>query len=110
MENKEHYLLSEKIGVKANELEKILSVFTKYPHVEKVVLYGSRALGNFKPYSDIDITLFGKTLDLKSQHKLEMDLDDIHLPYTFDVSIFHTIQNQELIDHILRVGVLLYDH
>ncbi len=108
MENRDHYLISEKIGFQTDQLAKILNVFAKYPLLDKVVLYGSRAKGTFKPYSDIDITLFGATLDINMLHRLEIDLDDLNLPYTFDVSIFHAIQNQELIDHINRIGILIY--
>jgi predicted nucleotidyltransferase len=75
-------------------------------YLEKVILYGSRAKGNYKDGSDIDITLLGKQLTLKTVCALEEALDELYLPYTFDISIFTQIDNDDLIKHILRVGNL----
>lgn len=48
-----------KYGLEEQTLQTIFLIFGKYPEVEEVILYGSRAKGNFKPFSDIDITLKG---------------------------------------------------
>ncbi|MBL7558975.1 restriction endonuclease subunit S [Olleya sp. YSTF-M6] len=96
-------------GLEQEDIDKINSVFSKYPEVEKAILYGSRAKGNYKPHSDIDITLVGKTLTLSQQFSIETDLDDLLLPYKMDISIFHKIENEDLINHIIRVGISLYN-
>jgi type I restriction enzyme S subunit len=72
-------------------------------------LYGSRAKGNYRPNSDIDLTLKCKNVDLSTLFKIETDLDDLLLPYKIDLSIFHKIENQDLIEHINRVGVVFYE-
>jgi len=84
------------------------AIFSKHPEVEKVLVYGSRAKGNFKPYSDMDLTLIGSKIDLTIQNKIENELDDLLLPIKFDVSVFHKIQNTELIDHIHSIGKELF--
>jgi predicted nucleotidyltransferase len=93
-----------KFGLKQNTIESISSVFEKYPQIEKVVIYGSRAKGNYRNGSDIDLTCIGQNLDLKSLHAIENELDDLLLPYSIDLSIFHHISNNDLIEHIERVG------
>src|SRR6478752_8268971 len=95
-------------GLNSLDIEKIQSVLNRYPAVEKAILYCSRAKGNFKPASDIDLTLVGKNLNLTIQQRIENELDDLLLPYKFDISIHHIISNKELLDHIERVGKLLY--
>lgn len=95
-------------GLKDEVVEAICKIFQKYPEVEKAILYGSRAKGNFKPASDIDLTLEGSSLDLTILNKISWELDDILLPYTFDLSIYNQISNPELLDHIQRVGILFY--
>ena len=97
-----------KFGLKPYIIAKIQSVFLSYKQVEKVVLYGSRAKGNFTNGSDIDLTCYGKNLNLSIIHKIENDIDDLLLPYSFDISIFHHISNNNLIEHIERVGVVFY--
>lgn len=91
-------------GLSNNQIDKITSIFRAHPEIEKAIIYGSRAKGNFKNYSDIDITLMGKGLDLSIQQKVEGELDDLLLPYKIDLSILAKITNQELVNHIQRVG------
>lgn len=95
-------------GLPEKTIEKFLSIFSHCADIEEVILYGSRAKGNFKTGSDIDLTLRGKTLTLKILNSIEMQLDELMLPYTFDLSIYHQIKDPALLDHIVRVGVVLY--
>lgn len=107
MENKVNSI-SERIGLRNEELSRIQAVFSRYKRLDKVVLYGSRAKGTHKPYSDIDITLYGDGLTLAYQQDVEVALDDLLLPYKFDVNIYALIKNSALKAHIARVGLLLY--
>ena len=95
-------------GLKTHIIEKIKTVLANYPQVEKVILYGSRAKGNYKTGSDIDLTVLGNDINLTLLHKIENELDDLLLPYTLDISIFSHIKNDALIDHINRIGVEFY--
>ena len=97
-------------GLDPATIRKIKGAFSKYPQIEKVLLYGSRAKGNYRNGSDIDITLFGKELELSNSVYPLMDtLDELYLPYTFDISIFSHIDNEDLIEHINRVGKVFYE-
>ncbi|WP_114748573.1 nucleotidyltransferase domain-containing protein [Pleomorphovibrio marinus] len=98
----------ENSGLTKEEIANIVAVFSKYPQIEKVMIYGSRAKGNFKPASDIDLTLIGENIDLSLQTKIEFDLDDLMLPYKFDISIYSKITNPEFLEHIQRVGKEFY--
>ncbi|WP_291786580.1 nucleotidyltransferase domain-containing protein [Cecembia sp.] len=96
-------------GLSEQTIEAIQKVLLKYPQVDKAVLYGSRAIGNYRPGSDIDLTLLGQDLDLTILHQVENDLDDLLLPYKIDLSIYHQINNPEFLDHILRIGKVFYE-
>lgn len=95
-------------GLSKETITKINGVFFKFKEVEKAILYGSRAKGNFKPGSDVDLTLKGEKLKLKLLNKISLGIDDLLLPYSFDISIFHQITNIDLIEHIERVGITFY--
>lgn len=97
-----------KFGLKEEVIQSITSVLAMHPEVEKVLLYGSRAKGNYKPASDIDLTLFGEAIDLSLMNQISWELDDLLLPYTFDLSIFHYLNDPDLLDHIHRAGVVFY--
>ena len=97
-------------GLKDTHIHKIQSVFAQYGNIEKAILYGSRAKGNYRTGSDIDLTLVGENLDLATLFKIENELDDLLLPYKIDLSIYHKIENKDLTDHIIRVGVVFYEN
>jgi predicted nucleotidyltransferase len=91
-------------GLLDTDIKRIREVFDLYPEVQRVVLYGSRAKGSYKPASDIDLTLIGTELNLTIQQKIERQLDDLMLPYKFDISLYTHISNHDLLEHIARVG------
>ncbi|MCD6587055.1 MAG: hypothetical protein B1H09_06130 [Gemmatimonadaceae bacterium 4484_173] len=95
-------------GLSDDVIAEIVKVFRNFPVVEEVVLYGSRAMGNFRNGSDIDITLKGTGLDLHMLNRISLGLDHLMLPYTFDISIYDHIDNEELRSHIKRRGVVFY--
>jgi len=97
-----------KFGLTEHVIDKLLQVFSSVAQVEEAILYGSRAKGNFRNGSDIDLVLKGKNLDLQVMNKLSEQLDDLLLPYTLDVSVYKQITDPDLLDHIRRVGVLFY--
>ncbi len=96
------------IGIDANAIHSITGVFSLFPQVDEVILYGSRAKGNFKEGSDIDLTLKGKAIDLEVLNSISSKLYDLPLPYMFDLSVFEQIENPELLEHIKRVGRVFY--
>ncbi len=96
-------------GLTVDDLAKLRILFAKYEHIERVVLYGSRAKGNFKPFSDVDITLLGDNLSHVDLSQLLVDVDDLLLPYQFDISIFKNLRNADLINHINRIGIDIYN-
>ena len=97
-----------KYGLSEEILKKIQAIFEKIAEVEEAILYGSRAKGNYKSGSDIDIALKGEKLNLRLLNKIDLDLDELFLPYTFDLSLYDHISNTDLKDHIQRVGKILY--
>ena len=95
-------------GLKADTIAAIQAIFHKHPHVIQAILYGSRAKGNYKPASDIDLTLQGQQLDYAELLAIETQLDDLLLPYQIDLSLYEHIDNAALLDHIQRVGIVFY--
>jgi predicted nucleotidyltransferase len=98
-----------KFGLTEATVEKIRGVFAGFPAIEKAVLYGSRAKGNFKTGSDIDLTLYGEALTSDLCSTIASELDDLLLPYTIDLSIFDELNHAQLREHIERVGVVFYE-
>jgi type I restriction enzyme S subunit len=97
-----------KYGLPLKAIQGICAVFTDFPAILKAVLYGSRAMGNFKPESDIDLTLYGEDLTQELLTSISLALDDLLLPYSIDLSICADIENVKLREHIDQAGLVFY--
>ena len=95
-------------GLPAEGLSRIRAVLSRCAHIDQAILYGSRAMGRERPGSDIDLTLTGSRLEQADIDRLNWQLDDLLLPWQFDLSIYQHIDNPELRAHIDRVGKVLY--
>jgi uncharacterized protein len=96
-----------KYGLSEDIITNIQRIVAGISEVDEVRLYGSRAKGNYKTGSDIDLAIMGP-VNLSLLNKISLALDDLFLPYTFDLSAFNQIDNTDLIDHIKRVGISIY--
>lgn len=95
-------------GLSAHTVARITSVLAGFPDGEKAVLYGSRATGNYRKGSDIDLTLFGDGLTDQVMSHIYWALDDQLLSYKIDLSLFSGLKHPALVDHIRRIGIVLY--
>ena len=98
-----------KFGLKDETFDNVISVLAAHPEIEKAVIYGSRAKGNYKNGSDIDLTLYGEALDFSLLSRISSELYDLPIPHEVDLSIFTDIKNPDLVDHIRRVGQVFYE-
>ena len=95
-------------GLSNKTLATVRDILAACPQVEQALVYGSRAKGNFKPGSDIDLTLIGPELTSDHLAQLAGALEECSIPYQVDLSIQRDIDNPELLEHIKRVGLVFY--
>jgi len=94
-------------GLKDSEQELIRDVLRRHPEVMTAKIFGSRAKGNSQPASDIDLALWGN-VSASLVATIAGELDELPLPYTFDVQSYDAINHQPLREHIERVGQMFY--
>lgn len=94
-------------GLSVHAIETIRSVLASHPRVTGAILFGSRAKGNFRNGSDIDLALQGP-IDFSELAKIAWELDDLLLPWEIDLLQFDNLTNPELREHIARVGQVFY--
>ena len=99
----------ESTGLRPSDLKYMVGAFSHFSEVEKCVLFGSRAKGTFRNGSDVDIAIYGE----KVNHTIARDIsfvlnEESPLPYHFDIVVYNQITNADLIEHIDRVGVVIY--
>ena len=98
----------QNFGLSDKTLATIRHILAQCPAVEKAILYGSRAKGNQRPGSDIDLTLIGEHLDLNILGDIAARLEESPIPYQVDLSLWSRLDHPGLRDHIERVGVVFY--
>lgn len=96
-----------KYGLKDETIERVREVFDKFSGIEQAILYGSRALGTYRNSSDIDITLKGE-ISFEELLSIEGEIDELLLPYQFDISRYDAIREEKLLRHIEEHGVIFY--
>ena len=96
-------------GLSVQAVAAIRNVLAIHPAIERAILFGSRAKGNYKNGSDIDLAIFGPCSG-SELGTIAWELDDLLLPWEIDLLQFDTIDNADLRDHILRVGQVFYTH
>ncbi len=94
-------------GLYSKSYNEIIAIIDKYSSIDEVIIYGSRAKGNYREGSDIDITLKGSVIK-SDLSKLWQDLDDSYIPYKFDISIYDDLKSESLKEHNERVGKIFY--
>ena len=97
-------------GLSSDDISSIKNVFAANPKVHEVILFGSRAMGNYKAGSDIDLAILagpGK-LDFNDLLELHAALENLGLLYSFDLQNFKEIRDPDVLDHIRRVGKVFF--
>ena len=79
----------EGYGLTLTDWEKLRGLFAVNERLEAVILYGSRAKGNYRPFSDVDFALVGEELTCEDLYRLKEAIDDLLLPFSFDISLLH---------------------
>ena len=96
-------------GLTLEDIQLIVNEISVYKEIDKALIFGSRAKGNYKHGSDVDICLMGNQISLHHSASLAWRLnEETNLPWHFDILIYHDLTNQELIDHIDRIGIQIY--
>ena len=96
-------------GLLNRDIEYIIKALIIFPQIEQAIIFGSRAMGNYKKGSDVDIAIIGKGIDNSVLYKLDDYLNEVYpLPYFFDIIHYEKINNENLIKHINEEGKLIY--
>jgi predicted nucleotidyltransferase len=93
--------------LKPDEMALVRAVFQLRPEIETVILFGSRAEGSHNERSDVDLALTGDVEPLRAEG-IAAELDELPLPYRFEVQPLAHIRYRPLLDHIRRVGIQIY--
>jgi predicted nucleotidyltransferase len=100
---------NDPFGLPAATVDAMRTVLSRHPGVRRAVVYGSRAKGNHRPGSDIDLTLYGDGLTTSDLMAIDGALDALDLPYRIDLSLYADIEEPALRSHIERVGRVFHE-
>ncbi|MBN1337935.1 MAG: nucleotidyltransferase domain-containing protein [Bacteroidales bacterium] len=95
-------------GLTQRDMDTISSILFEYPEITEVHIFGSRAKGNRKPGSDIDLAIVNTGVSERTIRHLKADFEDSSLPYKVDIVDINETIHPELKEHVQRVGVAFY--
>jgi predicted nucleotidyltransferase len=97
-------------GLSQNHIDQICEKMAVFKEIEEVLIFGSRAMGNYKKGSDNDLALKGKGVTTSTANKLKLELSEkTTMPYYFDVIAYARSKNQALINHIDKYGIKIHE-
>lgn len=99
--------MTDTFGLDDTSLMQIRSILQTFREIDKAIIYGSRAKGNYREGSDIDLALVGN-ISTKTVSDVLDAVEESYLPYTFDISAYGSLKNDQLREHIDRVGKVFY--
>ncbi len=97
-----------KFGLTQHIIDGISSILEQYTKVDKAFIFGSRAKGNYRPDSDIDIAITGQDITYKDITSISVKMDDLNIGLSVDLLDYHSINEPALKEHIDRVGIEFY--
>ncbi len=96
-------------GLLEKDIKYIIDTLSKFPEIEKGIIFGSRAIGNYKKGSDIDLALIGKNITNNILYDVSDYLNEVYpIPYFFDIVHYDNISNVNLKKHIDDYGKVIY--
>lgn len=95
-------------GIPDEHFQKIVNVLKKFPQITEAILFGSRAKGNFREGSDIDLALKGSHMTPRLFTEISLEYDALYLPWKLGLVDYSSVENSDLKDHINRVGIPIY--
>lgn len=94
-------------GLTKKQNAAIINEVNRFEKLTRLVVFGSRAMGNYKHGSDIDLAVWG--LEPEEVNELNTRLNEyLSLPHKFDVVRFESVNDPELKQHIVKFGKLIY--
>jgi len=100
--------MTEKFGVPVKDFDLIITTIAQNKKVMQITLFGSRAKGNYKNGSDIDLAIKAPGISITDLNEITINIEDLNLPYYIDIIDIEHINNQNLVDHIRRIGKVVY--
>lgn len=99
--------MTNNFGIPQKYMGTIQHIFADFPEIEKVFVFGSRAMGNYKETSDIDFAIDGKKVSFGTVASLKERFTESSLPYFTDIVLLPKISSKELKQHIAEHGIPL---
>lgn len=95
-----------RFGISEKSYQLLQDTFSKFPEVEEVIIFGSRAKGNYKKGSDIDLAIKGAKCTASLAWRLQSYINEhLPIPYNVDVINYNSLDHRELKRHIDGVGI-----
>lgn len=98
----------KRFGLSQWTIGDLTDVFRRYPNIRQVLIFGSRAKGNYRPGSDIDLAVVGDGINDDEMMRLRCDIDDLGLLYGIDLLCYNKVGGTPIAAHIDRVGKAFY--
>ena len=101
--------MPESLGLSQRIVESLLETFSRYPKVERVIIYGSRSRGDYRPGSDIDLAVIAPEMRFDEFSRFWNEVDELPIAFNIDLLHLDSLKNQALKEMIEDSGKTIYE-
>ncbi|WP_432822861.1 nucleotidyltransferase domain-containing protein [Trichloromonas sp.] len=95
-------------GLAERHYAEMAQIFRRYPQIERVLIFGSRAKGTDKPWSDFDLAVIAPTLSDQNFAQLWNEIDELPLVFKLDLLHWDRLAQVTLKEKITQEGRRFY--
>lgn len=99
----------ESTGISKRFMQELHRYCESNHQIDKVILFGSRARGDYHDTSDIDLAIFTINSSHSQQNLIEHAIDELPTPLKIDVVFMNRLSNEKLRANIVKEGVVIYE-
>ena len=96
-------------GISLKFLQELRQFCYENTMIDKVILFGSRARGDYRKTSDVDLAIFTNDASHQQQNVIQHSINEMSTPLKIDVLFFDRLTKVKLKSTILNEGVIMYE-
>lgn len=96
-------------GLSDSVIKELQDVFRRHANIRKVLIFGSRSIGNYRTGSDIDLAIADSKIDYRQLLDIQCEIENLELLYSVDLLDYESKKGTPIGEHIDRVGQVFYE-
>jgi uncharacterized protein len=96
-----------KFNIKQEWIDILYNIFEKTENLDKVILFGSRARGDHKLRSDIDLAI--QTVNIKASNYIINKIEESNILLKVDIIDLNYVESNKFLENVKNQGIVFWE-